>query len=113
MQKEVHKLQTKLPVSRVGFICDYCQSDFKKNNSALIIKAISGKMKMSICNFIFVLVVLFFLTFCDIYIYIIIFYFLFYFILVCCKNKTKTRKIYKIIKIISFVLHFAKENKNK
>ena len=30
MQKEVHKLQRKLPVSRAGFIYDYCQSDFKK-----------------------------------------------------------------------------------
>ena len=30
MQKEVHKLQRNLPVSRAGFICDYCQSEFKK-----------------------------------------------------------------------------------
>ena len=29
LQKEVHKLQRKLPVSRAGFICDYCQSDLK------------------------------------------------------------------------------------
>ena len=72
MQKEVHKLQRKLPVSHDGFICDYCQIDFKKNNSALIIKAISGKMKTSICNFIFVLIVFIFIFyfFCDIYIYI-------------------------------------------
>ena len=42
-------------------------------------------------------------------IFSIFLYFCIYFILVCCKNKTKTRKIYKIIKIISFVLHFAKE----
>ena len=69
MEKEVHKLQRKLPVFRAGFICDYCQGDFKKKNSELIIKAILGKMKKSICNFIFVLVVLIFLTFCDIYIY--------------------------------------------
>ena len=30
MQKEVHKLQRKLPISRAGFIFNYCQSDFKK-----------------------------------------------------------------------------------
>ena len=29
MQKEVHKLQRKLPISRAGFIFNYCQSDFK------------------------------------------------------------------------------------
>ena len=98
MQKEVHKLQRKLFVSRAGFICDYCQSDFKKNNLALIIKAISGKMKTYICNFSFVLVVIIFLTFCDLYIYIyILFLFLFYF------AKCKTKEIIFIILYIFLV----------
>ena len=30
MQKEVHKMQRKLPVSHVGFIYNYFQTDFKK-----------------------------------------------------------------------------------
>ena len=34
MQKEVHKLQRKLHVSSVGFIFDYCKSDFKKKKNA-------------------------------------------------------------------------------
>ena len=106
MQKEVHKLQRKLLVSCTGFICDYCQSDFKKNNSALIIKAISGKNENIHLQLYFCFGCSYFFNFLwFIYIYII---FLFSF------AKCKTKEIIFIILYIFlvFVLFLQHTNKN-